>query len=261
MNVARWRKAAALVLAICVIGVFFAGCTTKVASVKSIEPGTLLVGSESTYPPFEMTVDGKFEGFDIDIANAIAGRLGLKARVVKTRFKEMIPGLKAGHYDVIVSAMTITPARRMDISFSAPYMTADQSICVGLDSSIKTEADLKGKTVGVETGTTGQAEAEEIMKTGGLAKITKFDDILLAFEALEVGSIDAIINDYAVNAYMSAQRGYSRVAAVIGTGENYGIGIGKDNAQMLAGIDKALAAIKADGTYNAIYKKWFSAPK
>ena len=247
-----------LLLAVFAGSMLVAGCNSKVADVKTIKPGILLVGSEGTYPPFEMSVDGKSTGFDIDIANALAARLGLKAQTVKTKFKSMIPGLVAGNYDVIISAMTITPARAKVISFSKPYMTADQSICVRMNSGIKTSADLAGKIVGVETDTTGQLKALELQKSVGIKKVQSFDNIKLAFEALEIGRIDAIINDFPVNAYMSAQTQNTEVASLIKTNESYGIGVALRNAQMLAGVDKALAAIKADGTYKSIYDKWFA---
>jgi polar amino acid transport system substrate-binding protein len=92
----------------------------------------------------------------------------------------------------------------------------------------------------------------------GIKKVQSFDNIKLAFEALEIGRIDAIINDFPVNAYMSAQTQNTEVASLIKTNESYGIGVALRNAQMLAGVDKALAAIKADGTYKSIYDKWFA---
>ncbi len=248
------------VLAMFVTAVLLAGCTSKVATVKTIRPGVLLIGSENTYPPFEMTVGNQFVGFDVDVANAVAARLGLRPQIVKTTFGKIIPGLQGGNYDVTISAMTITPERAKVISFSKPYMTADQSICVRLASDIKEQANLVGKTVGVESGTTGEAKAVEIQKAGGIGRIERFSNIQLAFEALEIGTIDAIINDYAVNAYISDQRGNTEVVQLLKTNENYGIGVRKGNAQMVEGVNKALAAIMADGTYKAIYKKWFGVP-
>jgi polar amino acid transport system substrate-binding protein len=253
------RITIAVLVVVLVGAAVLAGCG-PVATVKTLKPGVLQVGTEYTYPPFEMSVDNTLEGFDIDLANAVAARLGLKTGFVKTQFKSMIPGLVAGRYDVVISAMTITPARSKVISFSTPYMTGDQSVCVPLGSSIKSVSDLAGKVVGVETDTTGQLKAEEIQKAGGIGKIKKFDNIELAFEALEVGAVDALINDYAVNAYMSDQRGHSKVVQKIPTSENYGIGVKQGNAQMLDGVNKALASIKSDGTYNKIYKKWFGVP-
>ncbi|HEY5527416.1 MAG TPA: basic amino acid ABC transporter substrate-binding protein [Candidatus Anoxymicrobiaceae bacterium] len=254
------RITIAVLVAVLAGAAVLAGCGNQVASVKTLKPGVLQVGTEFTYPPFEMSVDNTLQGFDVDIANAMAKRLGLKTRFVETRFKSIIPGLVASRYDIVISAMTVTPTRSKVISFSTPYMTADQSVCVPLGSSIKSVADLSGKVVGVETDTTGQLKAEERQKATGIARIKKFDNIQLTFEALEVGAIDALINDYAVNAYMSDQRGHSKVVQKISTSENYGVGVQKGNAQMLHGVNKALASIKVDGTYNAIYKKWFGVP-
>jgi polar amino acid transport system substrate-binding protein len=248
------------VLSLLVASGVLAGCGNQVAKVKTIRPGVLLVGSENTYPPFEMTVGNEFVGFDVDIANAVAARLGLRPQIVKTTFGKIIPGLRAGNYDVALSALTITPERARLISFSDPYMTADQSICVRLGSDIKDQAGLAGKTVGVESGTTGEAKAVEIQKSGGIGRIQRFDNIQIAFEALEIGTIDAIINDYATNAYISDQRGTTKVAQLIKTNENYGIGIRHGDSQMIAGVNKALAAMLDDGSYKAIYKKWLGTP-
>jgi hypothetical protein len=149
-----------------VTAVLLAGCTSKVATVKTIRPGVLLIGSENTYPPFEMTVGNQFVGFDVDVANAVAARLGLRPQIVKTTFGKIIPGLQGGNYDVTISAMTITPERAKVIFFSKPYMTADQSICVRLASDIKEQAGLAGKTVGVEKGRPVAQDQRELRHRG-----------------------------------------------------------------------------------------------
>jgi polar amino acid transport system substrate-binding protein len=98
-------------------------------------------------------------------------------------------------------------------------------------------------------------------KMTGLKEIRKFDTILLAFEDLEMGRIDAIINDYPVNAYMSKKRGKTEVAQKITTNEKYGIGVKKDNSQLRLAINDELKKLKEDGTYDTIYKKWFGTSK
>jgi len=152
--------------------------------------------------------------------------------------------------------MTITAAREKEINFSDPYIDSDQSIAVKKGSDIKGEDDLKGKIVGVQLDTTGQFTAE---KMDGLAEIQKFDTILLAFAALELDKVDAIVNDYPVNAYMSKERGKTEVVAKIKTDEQYGIGVNKENTELLEKINGALKEMKDDGTYDKIFEKWFSA--
>lgn len=233
---------------------FAAGCGEKG---MTIQEGKLLMGSDTAYPPFENMEDNKAVGFDVDIAEAIAAELGLELEVISTAWDGIIPGLKSNKYDIIMSAMTITEERQEQINFSDPYIDSDQSIAVVKDSPIKTEADLKDKVVAVQLDTTGQFKAEEIQEAGGLKEIQKFDTILLAFEALEQGKVDAIINDYPVNLYMGLKRGKTEVATRIKTDEQYGIGVNKDNEELLEEINGALEKIKEDGTYDEVFLKWF----
>ncbi len=260
---------ALLVLALAtalVVGLMAAGCgekkeetkgeEKKEATVTTIQKGKLLMGSDTTYPPFEsIGDDGKPEGFDVDIANELAKRLGLELEIISTAWDGIIPGLKADKYDIIMSAMTITDERLEEIDFSDPYIDSNQSIAVKKgNTEIKGEADLAGKVVGVQVDTTGQFTAEKIP---GIKEIRKYDTIILAFQELELGRIDAILNDYPVNAYMSKMRGQTEVVATIKTDEQYGIGIRKGNDQLKKAIDKALAEMKKDGSYDKIFEKWF----
>lgn len=233
---------------------FVAGCGESQVTINS---GVITMGSDTAYPPFESMEGSKAVGFDVDVAEAIAKKLDLKLEVVPTAWDGIIPGLKAKKYDIIMSAMTITPDRKKQINFSTPYIDSDQSLAVAKGSSIKGEADLKDKIVGVQLDTTGQFKAEELQPTVGIKEIQKFDTILLAFEALEQGKVDAIINDFPVNQYISTTRGKTEVIAKIKTDEKYGIGVRMDNDALLEKINQALADVKADGTYGEIFLKWF----
>jgi len=226
------------------------------ATVTTLEEGKLLMGNDTTYPPFESIGDnGDPEGFDVDIAMELADRLGLELEVVTTAWEGIIPGLKTDKYDILMSAMTITDERLAEIDFSDPYIDSNQSIAVKKGTTdIVSEEDLVGKVVGVQVDTTGQFTAEEI---AGIKEIRKYDTILLAFQELELGRIDAIMNDYPVNAYLSKIRGQTEVAATVTTDEQYGIGVKKGNDQLLEAINQALADMDADGTYNEIFDKWF----
>lgn len=225
-------------------------------AIKTIEEGKLLMGSDTTYPPFEsIGDDGKPEGFDIDVAEEIAKRLGLELEVKSVKWEGIIPGLKTGDYDIVMSAMTITEERLLEIDFSDPYIDSNQSIAVQEgNEDITGEEDLVDKVVGVQVDTTGQFYAEGIE---GIAEIRMYDTILLAFQDLELGRIDAIMNDYPVNAFISKTRGGTKVVATIMTDEQYGIGVKKGNDDLLDAINEALADMMADGTYDEIFEKWF----
>jgi ABC-type amino acid transport substrate-binding protein len=233
---------------------FLAGCGL---SIKTVQPGKLTMGSDTSYPPFESLEGTKPVGFDVELAQAIAKKMGLQLKVISTTWEDIIPGLEAHKYDVIMTAMPINADREKQINFSDPYIDSDQSIAVVKGSPIKNQAGLKGKVVGVQSETTGQVEAEKIQQVGGLKEIRKFSTIPVAFEALQQGKIDAIINDFPVNSYISMHSGKTTVVSKIPTNEKYGIGIAKTNASMLNEVNKALQEVKDDGTYAAIYKKWF----
>jgi polar amino acid transport system substrate-binding protein len=254
----------ALLLAVSLVTtVLLAGCGTsddtsqqETPTVTTLEEGKLLMGSDTTYPPFESIGDnGDPEGFDVDIAMELADRLGLELEVVTTAWEGIIPGLKTDKYDMLMSAMTITDERLAEIDFSDPYIDSNQSIAVKKGTTdIVSEEDLVGKVVGVQVDTTGQFTAEEI---AGIKEIRKYETILLAFQELELGRIDAIMNDYPVNAYLSKIRGQTEVVTTVTTDEQYGIGVKKGNDQLLEAINQALADMDADGTYNEIFDKWF----
>jgi polar amino acid transport system substrate-binding protein len=231
--------------------------TTAPAPVlKVVTPGTLIAGSDTSFPPFESMKGNVAEGFDVDLGAAIAKELGLTLEFKSYKFDTLIPTLVAGgKFDVIMSGMTINDARKLEIDFSDPYINSNQSIAVQNSSTAKTAADLTGKKIGVQSGTTGQAWAKEHIKG---AQLVPFDDALAAFSALQAGKVDAVVNDLPVSAAIvkDTTRGL-KIIQEVATGEQYGIGVSKANPDLLKAIDAALAKIKASGEYDAIYKKWF----
>lgn len=248
------RTGAALALMALLAITLLAGCGS---STKTLQSGTLSMGSEMPYPPFESMEGTKPVGFDVDLAQAIAKKMGLKLGVISAEWDGIITGLEDGKYDIIMTAMPITEERKKQINFSDPYIDSDQSIVVVKGSPIKNQAGLKDKVVGVQSETTGQVEAEKIQQAGGLKKIQKFPTVPQVFEALERGKVDAVIHDFPSSSYLSMKNGKTTIVAKIPTNEKYGIGINKTNTTMLTDINKALQEVKDDGTYAVIYKKWF----
>ena len=258
--------ALALVVAMLATAAVMAGCsssttpastttTTKVA-LKTVETGKLIAGSDTAFPPFESMNGTVAEGFDVDIAAAIAKELGLKSEFKSYKFDTLIPTLKAGgKFDIIMSGMTINADRKKEIDFSSPYIDSNQSIAVKKDSTIASDKDLAGKKIGVQSGTTGQQWAKENIPT---AQLVPFDDTLSAFSALQAGKVDAVVNDLPVSAAVvkDATRGL-KIIQEIPTGEQYGIAISKSNPDLLKAVNDALAKTKSNGMYDTIYKKWF----
>lgn len=215
------------------------------------------VASDIAYPPFEFEKDGEPVGFDIDLMDEIGKRAGFTPEYQNVTFDGIIGGLRNNQYDVVISAMTITPDREKQIDFSDPYFNADQSLLVPSDSDIGSVEEIGDATVGVQIGTTGEIKANEFEERGDITgEIRTFDTIEDAFAALNNGQIDAIINDLPVSQdEVNSSDGDLEIVQVIATGEQYGIAFPK-GSDLRQDVNKALAEIKEDGTYEEIYKKW-----
>jgi len=198
--------------------------------------GELVVGSDAAYPPFEFVdKDGNIVGIDIDIAKAIADHLKVKLRVVNTSFDGIIPALLAKKFDMIISAMTITPERAKQVDFSIPYYNAGQLITVREDDNrIKSEKDLQGKIVAVQLGTTGQFYAESLP---GIKEIRKFETVDGAFLELKNGRVDAVIADDLTSlAFVRSTKGLKVINKLL-TKEQYGIAVRKEDKALLREIN------------------------
>jgi len=227
----------------------------------TIKEGYLTVGTDAAYPPLENVEAGEFVGFDIDLVKEIANGLGLEAEIINTAWDGIFPALIAHKFDVVISAVTITEDRDKEMDFSDPYLDSDQSIATKDDSGIKTKTDLKDKILGVQIGTTGELTAKEIDEEMGVAEIKTYDDILLAFEDLKAGRIDAIINDIPTSAYIVKDNPELVIVEKIITNEKYGIVFAPDTPELLKAVNKVLKEMTEDGTYDQIYSKWFGENK
>ena len=223
---------------------------------ETIEPGLILVGSDTAFPPFEFIENNEVKGFDVDLMNAIGDKLGYDVEFKTEIFDTLIPTLQAGgKFDVIASGMTIKPERQELIDFSDPYYDSNQSIAMKKGSTYASPSDLAGKKIGIQSGTTGEAWAKENVEG---AELVPFKNATDAFAALAAGNVDAVVNDLPVTAELLKEddRGLE-IAAQIPTGEQYGFAVSKDNPGLTAAINAALAEIKSEGTYAEIYQKWF----
>jgi len=236
---------------------------------------TIVIGSDIPYPPFEYrTESGALKGFDVDIAEAVfEDQLGLDHEFKKTGFDTIIPSLNNGNFRVIMSAMTINDQRAKKVDFSDPYFTAYQTVAVLKNGDISELDDLKGQTVAVQKGTTGQTAAEELKEEfGGKMTIDSYDQITGAFNALLNNQAVAVINDNTVNAkYVddrdavgflkgegeAAEQGKNAPDYLTLTVEEYGIAFRKDDDDFRKEVNDALAAIKENGRYDEIYNKHF----
>jgi len=237
--------------------ILLAGCTAEKTGPDDWGVGsTLRIGTDATYPPFEIvdTQSGEPMGFDIDIILAICDENGWTPEFILTPFDGIISGLKSNKYDCVISAMSITPQREVVVAFSDPYYHAGQVIAVPVaDSVIKSVDDLRGRKVGVQLGTTGERFAKSL---SGVS-VFSFDNIGAAFIDMENGQLDAVINDKPTTREYIKQRGNAKTVGKLLSEEYYGIAVRPIDAVLLERIDAALQTVQEDGRYDAIEARWF----
>jgi len=248
------KRIAVLVLLVAIVIVVTLSFAQSLTEIK--KRGKLIVGTDTTFPPFEF-VDEKNQvvGFDIDIANELAKRLGVKLEIVNLPFDSLIPALLQGKIDLIIAGMTITEERAKVVDFSKPYFEANQAIVVRKDGRFEPKKleELVGKKVAVQLGTTGDLVISEI---NGI-QVVRFQKFTDAFLELQNGRVDAVVLDEApAKAYVKKFPKFL-ISAVIDTGETYGIAVKKGNKELLNFVNQTLDILKGSGVYNKLIQKWF----
>jgi polar amino acid transport system substrate-binding protein len=260
------RVVTALIAAVAVVGIA-AGCGSSSSTSTSggggssdlglITPGTLTIGSDIPYPPFEQGKPPNYTGFDVDLMDAIAKKLDLKPKWVDTAFGTIFSDQQAGKFDIVASSTTITPARSQKVTFSDPYFDADQSLMVQKGSDLQSTDDITSSTrIGVQQGTTGADYATN--KTD--AQVQSYPEIGNAFNALQAGQVDGVINDFAVSAFALKKYPQLDVIQTIKTGEQYGFPMQQQNTALQDAVNGALQDTIDDGTYQKIFEHWFTNP-
>ena len=220
--------------------------------------GTLRVALEGTYPPFDyQEANGNLVGFEVDLADALTKRLGVKPEFVPTKWDGILAGLDSGRYDVIMNQVTITPERLKKYDFSQPYTISGTQIIVrkSEEKTIAKPADLAGKAVGVGLWTNYE---QWLRANVPQATVKTYDDDPTKYADLRAGRIDAVLNDRLVVGYMIAHSDGQIVAA----GEPFakqdqGIALRKGNPDLLDALNKGLDDLHKDGTFKQISVKWF----
>jgi polar amino acid transport system substrate-binding protein len=252
-------------------GLLIAACGKKeeapapTASAPAAAPApakVYVVGTDAAYAPFESQNEkGEIVGFDIDVVKAAAAKAGIEVKFVNTPWEGIFNALGQGDRDAVVSAVTITEERKGTMDFTEPYFDAQQLIAVKENSKIAKFADLKKLKVGVQTGTTGDEAVTKLLgKTSSAIK--RFESTPMALKELESGGVDAVVADNGVVIHYVANNPggkFKTVADKEFVPEQYGIAVKKGNTELLGKLNQGLAAIKADGSYNAIYAKYFGA--
>jgi polar amino acid transport system substrate-binding protein len=238
------------------------GVASAADGVQLVSNGKLLVCTQLSYKPFQYKdASNKVVGFDVDIMDLVAKKLGVTQEIVDIDLASIINGavFVAKKCDASAAAFTITDARKQSIQFSDPYFKATQALLVKKGSGINDLPDLKGKKLGVKAYTTGQKYAEEQKAANGYTTVV-YDDSPSELNAALAGNADAVIDDNAVVYDFAKDNAGLEVVKEFDTEVNYGLIVAKGDANataLVAVINDVLKAAKADGTYNTIYKKYF----
>ena len=223
----------------------------------TVNAGKLTMSTNAAFPPYEMTADdGSFEGIDIEVAGAIADKLGLELQVDDMDFDAALLAAQTGKSDMVMAGVTVTEDRQTVMDFSNTYANGIQVVIVPEDSAIATIDDLQGKMIGVQRGTTGDSYCSDDF---GEDNVIKYDNGLTAVQALNNGQVDAVVIDNApAQEFVEANPGL-KILDTEYANEEYAIGVAKGNTQLLDAINGALAELTEDGTIQAIVDKYITA--
>lgn len=230
--------------------------TIDISSAELLQPGQLLVATDAPYPPFEIGTpeSGDFGGFDKDLMDAIAAKLGLEPTYQNSSFDTIFRDVASGQFDIVAAAATITPDREKVVDFSRPYYEAQQALVVPEGSDITSTDDVAGQVVGAQQGTTGQKVAEDDTDASEVRGFAKGAD---ALAAVATGQVAAAIVDQPFAADAVDKQGGIEIAEEISTDEVYGFATAPGNP-LLDGVNEALGQLIEDGTLNDLYQQYFS---
>ena len=255
------KKFLCIVLAV-VMGIALCACSGSSAGSAggSAEKTKFIMGIDPEYPPFSyLGDDGKYTGFDVEVCQAVCDKLGFELEIFEVNWDQKLVQLDANECDCVWAGMTILDSmKEAGYVLSAPYYDNTQVLIVKADSGIKSSADLAGKDVAVQLGTSG----DELLRTdlADLAatfnNVVTCDSFLKCFTELDGNAVDAVFVDYPVaKAYQSEHEGFEILDEELG-GEQYGIAFRSGDQELCDKIEAAIAELVADGTYAAIAEKY-----
>ena len=250
------KKLLSLVLvAAMALSVVACGGKKEAAEAPAAEKEVLVMATNAEFPPYEFYEGQEIVGIDAEIAAAIAEKLGCELKIEDMAFDSIIAAVSSGKADFGLAGMTVTEDRLESVNFSDTYATATQVVIVTEDSEITGVADLDGKTIGVQLGTTGDIYAGDIAD----ATIERYNKGFEAVQALTQGKIDAVIIDNEPAKVFVAENEGTKILEEDFAVEEYAAAIAKDNTELLEKVNTALAELTEDGTLQAIVDKYISA--
>ena len=224
-------------------------------SVSAMAKEKIFVGTNAEFPPFEYLDKGEVTGFDIELVNELGKVMDADVKVLDMSFDGLLPALQMKKVDLVIAGMTATEERKKTVSFTQPYYTASQVIIVKEgNNSIKSFDDLKGKKVAVMLGFTGDTIVSEIEGVS----IERFNAAYAGIMALQADKVEAVVLDSEPAKNYVKQNPGLVLAEADAEQEEYAIALRKNDKALLEKVEKALAEIKANGTYDALIKKYFN---
>lgn len=249
------KKLLSILLVVLLTGLLVAGC-------GSTDKKKIVVGLDDNFPPMGFRDDkNNLVGFDVDMAKEAAKRMGMEVEFKPIDWNSKEAELNGKRVDVLWNGLTITEKRKQNIAFTNPYMENRQIIVVNANSTIKGKADLAGKVVGVQDGSSSIEALEKDENTmKSFKELKKYGDNVAALMDLKAGRIEAVVVDEVVGRYYITKKAgeYTVLAEDFGS-EEYGVGLRKDDKELLGKLQKALDEMKKDGTSANISQKWFGA--
>jgi polar amino acid transport system substrate-binding protein len=228
--------------------------------------GTLMIGTEAAYVPYEFFKDGAIVGYDPDIAGLMVAKIGAKAQFIDTQWSGIVPALYAKKFDCIISAMTITKERAEKVLFSMPYADASNVILLRAgETLIKTADDLSGKTLGVQLGSAAAniiKVFEARLKAGGkpgYADVKQYEHYPEAYQDLLNKRIDAVVNSRSTMMVVmrDAPGKFKIIGGISDITAYFGMAFRKEDAALRDFVNTQMAAMKQDGTLSKLQEKWF----
>ena len=262
MEEKNMKKITALLLAAMML-LALAACGSKAAdpaepastdaAFTTVTAGKLTMSTNAAFPPYESTADdGSYVGIDVEIAQAIADKLGLELQIDDMEFDAALLAAQNGKSDIVMAGVTVNPERLAVMNFSDSYSTGIQSIIVKEGSEVNLD-HLGDHTIGTQRGTTGNIYCADDY---GDEHVVAYDNGITAVQALVNGQVDAVvIDDAPAQSLVAANPGLTILDTEYAV-EEYAIGMSKDNTALLDAVNAALAELKADGTVQSIVDKY-----
>ena len=232
-----------------------AGESAATGELKLVEAGKLIVSTNAEFPPYEYYDANEIVGIDVEIAKAIAEKMGLELEVKDGAFDAIIAEVVSGKADVGIAGMTATDERKQNVDFSDSYATGTQVIIVKEGSEIKSAADLEGKSIGVQLGTTGDIMATDVKDS----KVEQYNKGMDAVQALSQGKIDAVIIDNEPAKFYEKEVSGLKILDEAFAVEEYAIALKKGNTELQTKINETLKELKAEGKIDEIIAKYIKA--